>query len=121
MLLTGRLHSDEPPGQFVKADGYCKSWKLVQLLADQFWSHWIRSYIPCLQYQQKWFKPFRNLAVGDVVLIIDGLCRRGSWPKGIVKEVFPDAEGRVRRVRVEMANSSLCRDVRKLSLFEGSC
>ena len=121
MLLTDRLHSDEPPGQFVKADGYRKSWKLVQLLADQFWSQWVRLYIPCLQYQQKWFKPCRNLAVGDVVLIIDGHGRRGSWPKGIVKEVFPDAEGRVRRVRVETANSSLCRDIRKLSLLEGSC
>ena len=121
MLLTGRLHSELPLGQFIKADGYRKSWKLIQLLADQFWSQWLKLYIPCLQKQQKWFKPCRNFAVGDIVLIVDDRCRRGSWPKGIVKEVFSDKEGRVRRVRVETSSSSLTRDIRNLSLLEGSC
>ena len=61
----------------------------------------------CSQNQQKWFELCRNLALSDVVLIIDGHCQRGSWPKSIVKEAFPNAEGRVRRVIVKTSSSSL--------------
>ena len=68
-LLTGRLQSYTPPGQFIKADSYRKLWKLVQFLADQFWSQWLKLYIQCLQPQQKRLEPHRNLTVGDVVLI----------------------------------------------------
>ena len=118
MLLTGRLQSDTPPGQFIKADGYRKSWKLVQFLADQFWSQWLKLYIQCLQPRQKWLKPYRSLAIGDVVLIADDNVSRGNWPKGIVEEVLPDKEGRVRRVRVRTSSSSMTRDVRKLCLLE---
>ena len=118
MLLTGRLQSDTPPGQFIKADGYRKSWKLVQFLADQFWSQWLKLLIQCLQPRQKWLEPNRNLAIGDVVLIADDNVSRGNWPKGIVEEMLPDKEGRVRRVRVRTSSSSLARDVRKLCLLE---
>ena len=120
MLLTGRLQSDLPPGQFIRADGYRKSWKLVQFLADQFWSQWLKLYIPCLQARHKWFKQKRNLVVGDVVLIADDNTKRSCWPKAVVEETFPDKGGLVRRARVRTSCSSLTRDIRKLCLLEGS-
>ena len=120
MLLTGRLQSDLPPGQFIRADGYRKSWKLVQFLADQFWSQWLKLYIPCLQTRHKWFKQKRNLVVGDVVLIADDNTKRSCWPKAVVEETFPDKDDLVRRARVRTACSSLTRDIRKLCLLEGS-
>ena len=118
-LLCGAVDADEPLGVFVKADGYRKSRKLVQNLADQFWFRWRRMYVPILQSRQKWLKPRRNLVVGDLVLIADE-SKRGNWPKAIVQEVFPDKEGLVRRVRVGTAGSSMTRDVRKLCLIERS-
>ena len=119
ILLIGRLQSDLPPGQFIRADGYRKSWKLVQFLADQFWSQWLKLYIPCLQARHKWFKQKRNLAVGDVVLIADDNTKRSCWPKAVVEETFPDKDGLVRRSRLRTACSSLTRDIRKLCLLEG--
>ena len=120
MILTGTVDPGEPVGVFVKADGYRRSWKLVQYLADQFWSKWLKLYLPLLQRRQKWFSPSRKFTVGDVVLIVGDTCKRGCWPKGVVTEVFPDKEGLVRRVRVRTCNSIMIRDIRKVCLIEGA-
>ena len=105
---------------FIKPDGYRKSWKLVQNLADQFWSKWLKLYLPVLQGRQTWFHASRNLAVGDIVLIVNENCKRGNRPKAIVQEIFRDKEGLVQRAQVGTAGSSVTRDVRKLCLIEGA-
>ena len=68
-LLTGRTDATLPLGKFIHADGYRKSWRLVGLKADQFWSRWVKEYLPLLQHREKWLVPKRNLRVGDLVLI----------------------------------------------------
>ena len=73
-----------------------------------------------MQGRQKWFDVCRNLAVGDIVLIVNENCKHGNWPKAIVQEIFRDLEGLVRRARVGTAGSSVTRDVRKLCLIEGN-
>ncbi|XP_077965512.1 uncharacterized protein LOC144411797 [Styela clava] len=118
MMLTGQLESSLSPGEFNRADGYRKSWKLVHRLADQFWSQWIKQYLPQLQARQKWLHPERNFRKGDLVLVVDVNTKRGLWPKGIIRETFPDSNGHVRRVRVDTASSSFIRDIRKLCFLE---
>ena len=68
-LLTGRTDATLPLGKFIHADGYRKSWRLVGLKADQFWSRRVKEYLPLLQHREKWLVPKRNLRVGDLVLI----------------------------------------------------
>ena len=116
-LLVG-CSPTPPPGQFIKADSYRKSWKLVQFLADQFWSQWLKLYIQCLQPRQKRLEPHHNLTVGDVVLIAADNVPWGNWPNEIVEKMLPDKEDRVRHVRVRSLSSSLTRDVKKLCLLE---
>ena len=97
-----------------------KRWKQAQYLADVIWKRWIREYLPSLQLKQKWLRQRPNLAVGDLVLVVDETFQCGRWPKGIVQEVFPDRYGTVRQVVVRTANSCLRRDVRKPCLLEGA-
>ncbi|XP_039265686.2 uncharacterized protein LOC120341267 [Styela clava] len=118
MLLTGRIDPDYPSDVFVKADGYRKSWKLVQLLANQFWSRWTKEYLQILQSKQKWHQPAKNFSVGDLVLVVYEDTPRGSWPMAIIEETYPDQFGMVRRVRVRTAKSSYVRDIRKLCHLE---
>lgn len=120
MLLTGRLDPGYPPDVFVKADGYRKSWRMVQWMADQFWHRWVREYLQMLQTRQKWHDPVKNFQEGDLVLVMDESSPRGSWPKGVIDETFPDQFGVVRRVRVRTSRSSYIRDIRKLCHLEGS-
>ena len=73
-----------------------------------------------LQLRQKWLRVRCNLAVGDLVLVVDGNTSRGHWPKGIVEEVFPDRDDVVLQVVVRTATARLRRDVRKLCLLEAN-
>ena len=78
-------------------------------------------YLPLLQIRQKWFATSPNLKTGDLVLVMNDQIKRGAWPKAVVKEVFPDRNGLVRRVRVQTADvKTLIRDIRKICLLESS-
>ena len=46
----------------------------------------------------------RNLRVGDVVIVADKNVLRGEYRLALVKEVFPDRNGKVRRVLVTYKN-----------------
>ena len=121
-FLTGSLAEDASISKFLKADGYRFAWKKCQYLADKFWSQWTRQYLPLLQPKQKWFGTSPNVVPGDLVLVQDESIRRGQWPKAIVVDVHPDKAGLVRRVRARTADGSiLSRDIRKISLLEGTC
>ncbi|XP_076810887.1 uncharacterized protein LOC143453439 [Clavelina lepadiformis] len=119
-ILAGSLEPSLPPDEFLKADGYRRSWRFAQLLADQFWQQWIKDYLPLLQQRQKWLQPIPNFKTGDLVLMVDETKKRGHWPKARVEETYPDKEGRVRRVQVKTADNRLMRDIRKLCLLEAT-
>jgi len=117
-FLHGSIDPVFPLDVFIESDGYRRSWRRVQLLADRFWARWLKQYLPMLQLRQKWLQPTRNLRVGDLVLMKNEAVRRGNWPKALVTDIFPDQDGIVRRVRIRTAASSYLRDVRKLCLLE---
>ena len=71
------------------------------MLADTFWERWTEEYLPTWQETEKWLK-MPNFGVGDLVLMVDKDVPRGQWPKALVEQLFPDSEGVVRRVTVEL-------------------
>lgn len=79
-LLLMKKQPILPLGLFKKEDSYARRrWKQVQYLADLFWKQWVREYLPLLQEHQKWTKIQKNLAPGDIVMIMDD-----SAPQGLV-------------------------------------
>ena len=81
-LLHGSIDPVFPLDVFIEPDGYRRSWRRVQLLADRFWARWLKQYLPMLQLRQKWLQPSRNLRVGDLVLMKNEAVRRSNWPQG---------------------------------------
>ena len=117
-LLNGRLDASLPLDKLIKTDDYRKSWRMVGWLADQFWFRRIKEYLPTLQIRQKWLKSI-IMRVEDLVLVKDEtLMVRGSWPKARVLEVLSGPDGAVRTARVQTANSSYVKDIRKLFVLE---
>ena len=100
MLLNGVVEASLPADVYSKSDLYRRSRRKGQILGDRFWSRWISEYLPMLQPRRKWFGVSPNINVGDLVLVKDDSVKKGCWPKVIVDECYPDAEGLVRRVRV---------------------
>ena len=109
----------QDPGSFTVGDMYRKRWRHTQHIIDSFWKKWINCYLRDLQKRVKWQNAGRNLAIGDLVLVLDESAPRGLWPLALVKNVFTSTDGLVRSVRVKTSSSEYVRPITKLVMLEG--
>ena len=118
-LLTMKTFvASPPPGEFQQEGAYArKRWRVVQHLANSFWSRWKREYLQLLQTRQKWTGERRNLRVNDVVMMKEEGTGRGQWPLGRVTEVHPSKDGLVRSVTLQVRGTTLKRPVHKTVLL----
>lgn len=77
------------------------------MLADTFWKHWVRSYLPKITRRTKWFTSTKPITVGDVVVIVDSKLPRNCWPKGRVIATCPATDGQVRWATVQTASGGI--------------
>lgn len=91
-----------------------RRWRHSQILADHFWQHFLRYYLPGLQARQKWRTESANLKVGDVVMIVDNQLPRALWPVGKVSQVFSGPDTRIRTVEVTVKGKTYIRPVARL-------
>ena len=69
---------------------------------------WADVYVPKLIYQPKWYKDDEDLSEGDLVYMqkeSDNLLG-SKWIIGIVEQIIPSRDGKVRRVIVKYQNAS---------------
>ncbi|XP_071830918.1 uncharacterized protein [Apostichopus japonicus] len=119
-LLLLRHGPRIPPGKFENVDRFRRRWRHVQHLANQFWRKWLKLYLPELQKRSKWTGVTDNLAVGDLVLILDELTPRNLWPLALVVSVNCSRDGLVRSVRVKTRTTELVRPITKIVLLESA-
>lgn len=91
-----------------------RRWRHSQVLADQFWTSFIRNYLPNLQIRQKWQQDQGNLKDSDVVMILDPRLPRALWPIGKVLKTFLGKDARVRVAEIEIKGKSYVRPVSRL-------
>lgn len=91
-----------------------RRWRHSQILADHFWQHFLKHYLPGLQVRQKWQTESANLQVGDVVMIVDNQLPRAMWPVGKVSQVFPGPDPRIRSAEVTVKGRTYVRPVARL-------
>ncbi|MCG8432341.1 MAG: hypothetical protein MJA29_14380 [Candidatus Omnitrophica bacterium] len=70
--------------------------------------------MPSLQPRGKWIEEESNMAVGDVVLMMDRQNPRGNWPLAKIMEVMPSGDGLVRSVKVKAKGKEFIRPITKL-------
>jgi len=108
-----------PPGVYSDADRYSRRrWRQVQYLADIFWERWRKEYLPQLRAATKWQGPRRNVAEGDLVLIIEPPLARNQWRWGRVVAVHPGEDNLVRTVTLKTKDGELVRPIAKLCMLE---
>ena len=78
----------------------------------------MKEYLSTLNTCNKWVEQKRNVASGDVVLLVDTSNPKGHWPLGQIREVFPGPDGQVRLVRVRTAGQDYVRPITKLCPLE---
>ncbi|XP_067654469.1 uncharacterized protein [Haliotis asinina] len=118
ILLMGRRDASLPQVVY-PADELLgrKRWRHSQVLAAQFWKHFVKYYLPTLQVRQKWRgdKPnHNNLECNDVVIIADPQTVRSLWQVGRVCRTYPGDDGRVRSATVLVGDQEVTRPVTRL-------
>lgn len=96
-----------------------KQWRIAQRLADLFWSRWIKEILPTLVPRAKWYKEGDQLKIGDLVVVVDPSSPRNCWPKGVVEQVYPGTDKRVRVVDVRTKSGIMKRPVTRVALLFG--
>ncbi|KAJ8359378.1 hypothetical protein SKAU_G00159030 [Synaphobranchus kaupii] len=89
-------------------------WRHSQVLADHFWSSFIRNYLPCLQTHQKWHVTPADITADSVVMLMDPQLPRSFWPIKHVTKVHPSADGHVRSVNLRIGDREYTRLVVRL-------
>lgn len=114
-LLMGRLDPALPQSVYRQDEMKGRRmWRHSQVLADQFWSHFLLYYLPSLQARQKWVKDKDNLREDTVVMIVDQSLPRAVWPVGRVSRVIAGSDGKVRAADVLVRGQTYTRPVAKL-------
>ena len=108
-----------PPGNYDNSGTASRrKWRQIQYLADVFWRRWVREYLPQLLQRSKWRRGERDVAIGDVVLIMDYQLPRNEWRLGRVLETFPGQDGHVRTVRLRTKDGECVRPIARLCMLE---
>ncbi|XP_062713750.1 uncharacterized protein LOC134290600 [Aedes albopictus] len=109
----------QPPQEPVTDSGRAlrANWDLIRSMLDQFWTKWIKGYLPTICRRSKWFDDIKPVQVGDLVVVIDE-GTRNSWTRGKVVKVYPGNDGRIRKVDVQTANGVFQRPVTKVAVLD---
>lgn len=88
-----------------------------QQMVQHFWQRWHDEYLMQLQRRYKWQDMKANIGLGDLVIIRQENTPPSVWPLARVVEVHPGADGLVRNVTLQTANTQLRRPIQKLILM----
>ena len=94
-----------------------KRWRHSQVLADQFWSRFIREYLPSLQSRQKWHSSPPELLNNAVAMLVDPQLPRALWPIGHVVKVHRSDDGYIRSADVRVKGQVYTRPVARLVML----
>ena len=89
-------------------------WQFTQDLISDCWRGLMKEYLSTLNTRNKWVEEKRNIAQGDVALMVDPGNPPAHWPLGRIQEVFPGPDGEVRVVRVRPGGKDYVRQITKL-------
>lgn len=115
LLLMGRRDPSLPQAIYHECDLFSQQrWRACQILADRFWSQFIRNYLPTLQTRSKWQKDTDALQLDAVVLVVDSQLPRSLWPVGHIIKIIPGKDGRIRMAEVRVKDRTYLRPVSRL-------
>lgn len=102
------LRTENPtsyPGVITEQDAHSRStWRKAMHIANQLWVRWLRDYLPCIARAEKWLDDQPPLKVGEVVMLAYPNDPWETWRRGVVEQVHPGKDGKIRTATVREAS-----------------
>ncbi|KAI3351108.1 hypothetical protein L3Q82_005676 [Scortum barcoo] len=96
MLLMGWQDASLPQVAYAPDTLTRRRWHHYQMMADHFWTQFIRNYLPFLQTHQRWRQHTDHPLLDTVVMIVDPQLPQAHWPIGRVVKLNASDDGCVR-------------------------
>ena len=93
-------------------------WKRVQEVIKNFWTRWMKEWLPGLIPRKKWRVESKNVQIGDIVLVVDPDTPRGKWPLGRIIKTFPSTDGNIRKVQVIINRKKYIRPISRICILK---
>lgn len=93
------------------------AWQQIAKMQQEFHNQWMKECFSEQQKRNKWAGIYRNMKVGDLVLIKSDIAPPCKWPMGRIVEVYRGPDGRIRSCRVKTESSEVDRPITKLCLL----
>ena len=103
-LLGGRCTINVPQVDVDHKPSLKKRLCFIENTVDEFWQKWFVQVFPDLVPCHKWKKAYRNVKIGDIVLLRDSNCFKRGYKLAKVSEANPGSDGKVRRITVTFKN-----------------
>lgn len=117
-FLIGRpLTAIPEPGLLEVKENRLSRWQLTTKFVQGIWLRWKRDYLSNLQQRTKWQWEKLNVAVNDMVLLVDDNLPPCKWSLGRINEIIRGEDGKVRVVKVKTATGILKRSVSKICIL----
>ncbi|XP_073722599.1 uncharacterized protein [Misgurnus anguillicaudatus] len=117
-LLMGRPDGSLPQVIYPESEMLSRRyWRHSQVLADRFWSKFVRDYLPGLQTRQKWQASPPDLKEKTIVMIVDPQLPRSLWPVGQVIKTHLSPDGHIRSADVKIKDQVYTRPVARLVIL----
>jgi hypothetical protein len=116
-FMIRKPHRDLVPGSFdeVGAHKMATNYKKLNALCAAWWRRYTKELIPCLRKYTKWQYKARNVASGDIVLVLNPSIP--ETPMGLVIKAIPGADGLVRRAIVKVDGKQIIVNIHRLCLL----
>ena len=115
-ILIGQ-HSSPPQPENEDCANPRELLRSTERRVNEFWKCWLKYFSPNLLPRNKWYRPRENVQVGDLVLHIDPKQKRSRWEMAVICDVYPGADGLVRKVRIKSQHGEYDRPIHKLCLI----
>ena len=106
-LKLGRNNDRSPVGSMKIARNLSKILASNVEIFNVWFDNWLINHVPKIIHQPKWFKQDTDIMINDIVLFLKNdsiLC--STYQYGIIKDVSPGRDGRIRKVTVAYKNAN---------------
>jgi hypothetical protein len=94
-----------------------EAYKIRTKIEKHFWEKYHKFHLQEIAHRTKWHKPEKDLKVGDLVLLHEDNVPPLMWRRGLIDQVTPGSDGKVRLLHIKTATGQFERTVGKVVLL----